>query len=196
MSSPVAIAAYIALFAITGFLFLFANLVVGWLVRPRLPNVEKLEVYECGEPTIGSSFVQFDLRFYVVALLFIIFDVEVAFFFPWATVFGKATQLSAEPPAAHASELVATRLRELGISDAAAAKSMQAPGLQEAARDLALTSFADIGAFFGVLLVGFAYVWKRGDLDWVRVVARDRVQPLHRPPPPRAVEPSQSILSA
>ena len=196
MSSPVAIAAYIALFAITGFLFLFANLVVGWLVRPRLPNVEKLEVYECGEPTIGSSFVQFDLRFYVVALLFIIFDVEVAFFFPWAAVFGKATQLSAEPPAAHASELVATRLRELGISDAAAAKSMQAPGLQEAARDLALTSFADIGAFFGVLLVGFAYVWKRGDLDWVRVVARDRVQPLHRPPPPRAVEPSQSILSA
>src|SRR5215207_9774779 len=94
MSTPVAIAAYIALFAITGFLFLFANLVVGWLVRPRLPNQEKLEVYECGEPTIGSSFVQFDLRFYVVALLFIIFDVEVAFFFPWATVYGKATQLT------------------------------------------------------------------------------------------------------
>lgn len=196
MSTPVAIAAYIALFALTGFLFLFANLVIGWLVRPRLPNVEKLEVYECGEPTIGSSFVQFDLRFYVVALLFIIFDVEVAFFFPWAVVFGKATQLSAEPPAAQASALVATRLQELGVSDAARAKSMQSAGLQESARDLSLTSVADIGAFFGVLLVGFAYVWKRGDLDWVRVVARDRVQPLHRPPPPRAVEPSQSILSA
>jgi NADH-quinone oxidoreductase subunit A len=196
MSSPVAIAAYIALFALTGFLFLFANLVVGWLVRPRLPNVEKLEVYECGEPTIGSSFVQFDLRFYVVALLFIIFDVEVAFFFPWAVVFGKATQLSADPPAAQASELVVTRLEEIGFSDAAAAKSMQTGELQQSARDLALTSFADIAAFFGVLLVGFAYVWKRGDLDWVRVVARDRVQPLHRPPPPRALEPSQSILSA
>src|SRR5690349_24741196 len=100
MSAPVTIAAYIALFALTGFLFLFANLVLGWLVRPRLPNVEKLEVYECGEPTIGSSFVQFDLRFYVVALLFIIFDVEVAFFFPWATVFGKATELSADSPSA------------------------------------------------------------------------------------------------
>src|SRR3954470_6939571 len=196
MGSPTAIAAYIALFALTGFLFLFANLVVGWLVRPRLPNVEKLEVYECGEPTIGSSFVQFDLRFYVVALLFIIFDVEVAFFFPWAVVFGKATQLAAEPPAVHASALVATRLQELGINDAAAAKSMQSGELQKSARDLALTSFADIGAFFGVLLVGFAYVWKRGDLDWVRVVARDRAQPLHRPPPPRALEPSHSILSA
>ena len=63
---------------------------LGKFCRPRAPNSEKLEVYECGEPTIGSSFVQFDLRFYVVALLFIIFDVEVAFFFPWATVFGKS----------------------------------------------------------------------------------------------------------
>src|SRR6187431_1345726 len=100
MISPTAIVAYLALFASVGFLFLFVNLVVGRLVRPQLPNTEKLEVYECGEPTIGSSFVQFDLRFYVVALLFIIFDVEVAFFFPWAAVFGKATQLSAAAPVA------------------------------------------------------------------------------------------------
>src|SRR5207253_1074651 len=96
MAIPIAIAAYVALFALTGFLFLFVNLLVGWLVRPRLPNPEKLEVYECGEPSIGSSFVQFDLRFYVVALLFIIFDVEVAFFFPWAAAFGKSTNLMNE----------------------------------------------------------------------------------------------------
>src|ERR1700750_602734 len=93
MAAPIEIAAYVALFALVGFVFLFSNLVLGWLVRPRLPNVQKLEIYECGEPTIGSSFVQFDLRFYVVALLFIIFDVEVAFFFPWAAVFGKSTNL-------------------------------------------------------------------------------------------------------
>src|SRR5579862_5122245 len=93
MTTPLAIAAYLALFAAAGFAFLFVNLVLGYFVRPRSPNAEKLEVYECGEPTIGSSFVQFDLRFYVVALLFIIFDVEVAFFFPWANVFGKTTQL-------------------------------------------------------------------------------------------------------
>src|SRR6476619_7492274 len=156
IGSSFGIVAYMAIFAATGIAFLFANLVVGWFLRPYDPHPEKLEIYECGEPTIGSSFVQFDLRFYVVALLFIIFDVEVAFFFPWAVVFGKATQLSAEPPAAHASDLVATRLRELGVNDAAAAKSMQSGNLQESARDLALTSFADIAAFFGVLLVGFA----------------------------------------
>src|SRR5436190_10205775 len=196
IASSFGVVVYLALFALTGIAFLFVNLLVGMLLRPHDPHAEKLEIYECGEPTIGSSFVQFDLRFYVVALLFIIFDVEVAFFFPWAAVFGKATQLSAEPSAAHASTSVATRLQELGVDDASAAKSMQSGELQQSARDLALTSFADIGAFFGVLLVGFAYVWKRGDLDWVRVVARDRVQPLHRPPPPRVLEPSQSILSA
>ena len=93
MTTPTMIAGYLALFVAFGFAFLFVNLLVGKFLRPKVPNPEKLEVYECGEPTIGSSFVQFDIRFYVVALLFIIFDVEVAFFFPWATVFGKANQL-------------------------------------------------------------------------------------------------------
>src|SRR5687767_13946714 len=122
MATPTAIVAYLALFAGAAVLFLFVNLLVGRLLRPRLPNREKQEVYECGEPTIGSSFVQFDLRFYVVALLFIIFDVEVAFFFPWAAVFGKITQLAAEPPAAVSTAdggilynvTAQTRLRELG----------------------------------------------------------------------------------
>src|SRR5436190_10296419 len=91
IASSFGIVAYLALFALTGIAFLFVNLLVGMLLRPHDPHPEKIEIYECGEPTIGSSFVQFDLRFYVVALLFIIFDVEVAFFFPWAATFGKAT---------------------------------------------------------------------------------------------------------
>jgi NADH-quinone oxidoreductase subunit A len=224
MATPLAIVAYLALFAATGFAFLFVNLLVGWLLRPHSPNVEKLEVYECGEPTIGSSFVQFDLRFYVVALLFIIFDVEVAFFFPWATVFGKATQLTSENMPVLASDVdaagsssqfspaAAARLRELGITDLAmpmlsddVASKLGITGneatrnraaIRATARSLALMSFADIATFFAVLLVGFAYVWKRGDLDWVRAMARPAVQPVHRTPPVQALEPSQSILSA
>ena len=210
MATPTAIVAYLALFTAVGFLFLFVNLVVGRLVRPALPNEEKLEVYECGEPTIGSSFVQFDLRFYVVALLFIIFDVEIAFFFPWATVFGKATQLAADgapvmaaelDPAAPADQLsraAAARLYELGVTESAGAAATIESGanLRQTARKLALTSLADIVVFFGVLMVGFAYVWKRGDLDWVRAVSRPEMQPSHRGPPTRALEPSASILSA
>ena len=70
------------LFTIMAVLFLAVPLILGHFLRPKLPTPDKDAIYECGEPTIGTSYVQFDLRFYVVALLFIIFDVEVTFFFP------------------------------------------------------------------------------------------------------------------
>jgi NADH-quinone oxidoreductase subunit A len=200
MATPAAIVAYLVLFAGAAVVFLFVNLVIGRLVRPRLPNTEKLEVYECGEPTIGSSFVQFDLRFYVVALLFIIFDVEVAFFFPWATVYGKATQLASwpDPPAATAALDPGERLGELGLTQVEAGS---AESLREAGRQLALTSLADIGVFFAVLMVGFAYVWRRGDLDWVRAVRTNEGDVVHRPPLKLEIDPAASrggasILSA
>jgi len=185
MMHPVLIAGYVALFVFVGAAFLFVNLLVGWLVRPRLPNTEKLEVYECGEPTIGSSFVQFDLRFYVVALLFIIFDVEVALFFPWATVFGKATQL-ADPSLATVqadgqslTPAAAGLMRELGLENPVLpvfpdAVMEPAAAVSHAGTLLARTAAVDMAAFFAVLLVGFAYVWFRGDLDWVRAVSSQR----------------------
>src|SRR5258706_15474695 len=87
---------FLLVFVVVGVVFLFFHLFMGSLIRPSVPDAEKLTIYECGEPTVGSAWIQFDLRFYVVALLFVIFDVEVAFFFPWATVFGKANQLADE----------------------------------------------------------------------------------------------------
>ena len=178
---PVLIAGYVALFVALGIAFLGVNLLVGWLVRPRIPNAEKLEVYECGEPAIGSSFVQFDLRFYVVALLFIIFDVEVALFFPWATVFGKATQMadpalvSVQADGATPSAAASGLMQELGVRSPElpvfpGASVAAADAVPTAGRMLARTAAADMAAFFAVLLVGFAYVWFRGDLDWVRAV--------------------------
>jgi NADH-quinone oxidoreductase subunit A len=174
---PTLIAGFVALFVAVGGAFLAVNLLVGWLVRPRAPNAEKLEVYECGEPTIGSSFVQFDLRFYVVALLFIIFDVEVALFFPWATVFGKATHLTdptlvAATADGAASPAAAGVLRELGLREPAQATAQWS--LARAGSLLARTALVDMAAFFAVLLAGFAYVWYRGDLDWVRAVSAER----------------------
>jgi len=179
---PVLIAGYVALFVALGAAFLCVNLLVGWLVRPRMPNSEKLEVYECGEPTIGSSFVQFDLRFYVVALLFIIFDVEVALFFPWATVFGKAVQMADPALATVQSDgrtltpAAAGIMRELGIENPAVPLFTGAAGsaseaVTHAGTLLARTAAVDMAAFFAVLLTGFAYVWYRGDLDWVRAVS-------------------------
>ncbi len=77
----------ILLFAAAGFGIVFAGLLIGKIVRPALPHPEKLAAYECGEPAIGGSWVQFDLRFYTVALVFIVFDVEMALLWPWAVVF-------------------------------------------------------------------------------------------------------------
>ncbi len=201
MATPTAIVAYLALFAAIAALFLFVNLLVGRFLRPDLPNEEKQEVYECGEPVIGSSFVQFDLRFYVVALLFIIFDVEVAFFFPWATVFGKSTQLTAPAVVAESAEgglttAASLKLNELGVSDLGA---IDIAKLEDTASTLAITSFADICVFFAVLLVGFAYVWKRGDLDWVRAVASQRGEVVERARSSGSdlpARPAGSILSA
>ena len=191
--SSLGIVAYLALFAAVGILFLFVNLLLGRFLRASNPQPEKLEVYECGEPTIGSSFVQFDLRFYVVALLFIIFDVEVAFFFPWATVFGKSMHLAderlvvveAEPP--QLTRQAKLLYRELGVVNPVAPTEIPASlagRLEDGAdssqiikagfRQLAWLTILDLGLFFAVLMVGFAYVWKRGDLDWVRAVSRDR----------------------
>lgn len=77
----------ILLFILAGFVIGFGGLTVGRLVRPTAPHPEKGEAYECGEPAIGDSWIQFDLRFYTVALVFIVFDVEVALLWPWAVVF-------------------------------------------------------------------------------------------------------------
>jgi len=182
--SPTSIVAYLVLFAGTGFAFVLASLCLGWLLRPRAPGPEKLATYECGEQTVGSSYLQFDLRFYVVALVFIVFDVEVAFFFPWAVVFGKATHLMAEraPVVAQAAEpgqrldaglspSVASQLQQFGVSrpqePVSAAGAIR---VAQTARSLARFAMADMAVFFVVLLVGFAYVWNRGDLNWVRAI--------------------------
>ena len=77
----------ILLFVLAGFVIAFGGLTAGRFVRPTMPHPEKEVAYECGEPAIGDSWVQFDLRFYTVALVFIVFDVEVALLWPWAVVF-------------------------------------------------------------------------------------------------------------
>lgn len=236
---------YLVVFLAIGVFFLFIHLLIGKCVRPYRPDAEKLTIYECGEPTVGSAWIQFDLRYYVVALLFVVFDVEVAFFFPWAIVFGKANELasmakvtgdtSAERKAAIdqrratlTKELVpahlnlvyleanqepakkngaqsaaakngkATKAEKKGAGqpmqfDAAqkmaeakaaaekAAKGAPPPDVQpiepETAQTWAWIAFFDILVFFGVLMVGFAYLWKRGDIDWVRSTAAETESP-------------------
>jgi NADH-quinone oxidoreductase subunit A len=134
----------VSVFIALGAGFVLVNLIAGWFARPSLPNPEKLTVYECGEPTIGTSWVQFDLRFYIVALVYLIFDVEVALFYPWAVAYGSAPHLA----------------EQIGMTT----------------RALRAVAIVDMLFFFGVLLVGFAYLWRFGYLDWVRSAATTSIK--------------------
>ena len=73
--------------AILGIIMVAVPLIVQSLVAPSKKSKEKVETYECGEESEGSAWLQFNIRFYVIALIFLIFDVEVVFLFPWAVVF-------------------------------------------------------------------------------------------------------------
>jgi len=106
--------------------FLAFNLVFWKVIRPSRYSEEKLTTYECGESPTGSAWIQFNIRFYVFALIFVIFDVEAVFLFPWAVVF--------------------KRLGPLALAE----------GL----------------VFIFILAVALAYVWRKGDLEWVRTEDR------------------------
>jgi len=109
-------------FVLGGTGFVLMTLIAGKLIRPHLPTQLKGEIYECGEPTVGPGWVQFDLRFYVVALLFVIFDVETALLYPWSRVFLESAK----------------------------------------------AAFVDLAFFLGLLVLGYAFLWRHGYLDWVR----------------------------
>lgn len=79
----------ILLFIIAGVVFILVTLLLSKLVRPDRPNAEKLSTYESGEEPVSSAYTQFNIRFYVVALVFLLFEVEIVFLFPWSTVFAS-----------------------------------------------------------------------------------------------------------
>ena len=117
--------------------FLVVNLLAWKVLRPSRFSEEKLTTYECGENPQGSAWVQFNIRFYVFALIFIVFDVEAVFLLPWAVVF-----------------------RELSV----------APG-----GGVSWLPFIEGLVFITILVVGLAYVWRKGDLEWVRAEDRGSV---------------------
>lgn len=132
------------LYLIGGALFVVLGLFASSLLRPDRPNPEKLSTYECGEDPIGNSRIQLNNRFYVAALIFLVFDVEVIFLFPWATVFADAA-LIAEAPA------------------------------------WGILALLEMVVFVGILLFGLAYVWVKGDLDWIRPQPQKPVNPTRIP---------------
>lgn len=80
----------VLVFGSVGVLFVLVNMLVGSIIRPKRQTDRGLEIYECGEPTIGEAWIRFDIRYYTVALIYVIFAVEITFLFPWAMVLTEA----------------------------------------------------------------------------------------------------------
>lgn len=118
------------LFAVGGLVAIIGPLVISRLVRPNRPNEEKLTTYECGEDPTGTAWGKFNIRFYVVALIFVLFETELLFLFPWAIVFGN-------------ENLNASTGGNWGI-----------------------LAMVEMGLFILILVVGLAYVWGKGYLEW------------------------------
>ncbi len=106
--------------------FVLITLVVSWALRPKMLHAAKQTPYECGEEVEGSPWIQFNVRFYLIALFFIVFDVEIIFMLPWAVVFNDMLQL------------------------------------------LGSFAFWEMAIFVAILVAGLAYVWGKGDLEWVK----------------------------
>ena len=121
--------ASVAAFFLVAIGFILGSLLAGKLIRPNNLYPEKLETYECGEAPTTQAWFNFNPRFYVVALVFLIFDVEIAFLYPVAAVFKRWV------------------VQGLGVA-----------------------ALVEILGFVGVLLLGLVYVWKKGDLEWVRTL--------------------------
>ena len=79
----------VLLFLVVGIIFILGGLITSWLIRPNRPNPEKLSTYESGEEALGNAWGQFNIRFYIIALIFLLFEVEIVLLFPWATVFAN-----------------------------------------------------------------------------------------------------------
>ena len=110
----------VLLFIVVGIAVGIIPQVLGYVLGPNRPDAEKNSPYECGFEAFEDARMKFDVRYYLVAILFILFDLEIAFLIPWATT-----------------------LNEIG-----------------------LTGFLAGVVFLAILVVGFAYEWKKGALDW------------------------------
>jgi NADH-quinone oxidoreductase subunit A len=121
----------VLVFAIVAIVFALGGITASRLVGPKIPSEDKSSIYECGERPIGVAWFNFNPRFYLVALVFVIFEVDIALTFPVVAVFRKWTETSPT---------------------------------------LAWVAFFELLLFIAILVVGLAWVWAKGDLEWVKTL--------------------------
>jgi NADH-quinone oxidoreductase subunit A len=121
----------ILVFMLLGIVFILAGIAINAFLQKRKPNAIKNSTYECGELTEGPSRIPFNMRFYIIAIVFLLFDVELIFLFPWSTIFADKNLLATVP-------------------------------------NWAWFNMIEMSIFIFILLLGLVYVWRKGDLEWIR----------------------------
>lgn len=121
----------ILVFMILGISFILLGYAANAIIKKPVPNAIKNDTYECGEISESPSRIPFNMRFYIIAIIFLLFDVELVFLFPWSTIFADA-------------ELIKT-IPQWGVFN-----------------------LIEMFVFIALLLLGLAYVWVKGDLEWLR----------------------------
>ena len=123
--------ASVLVFVVVAVGFVLGSLLLGKLVRPNHMSADKRSTYECGEAPIGQAWFNFNPRFYIITLIFIVFDVEIAFIYPVAVVLRRWV-----------------------------------------AHGWGWYALAEIAVFVAILGLGLAYVWAKGDLEWIRTIRK------------------------
>jgi NADH-quinone oxidoreductase subunit A len=152
---------YLAFLFLLVFVAFNAVVLIGLshLLAPRKPTVLKDAPYESGMPPLGSAHERFSVKFYLVAMLFILFDIETVFLIPWGTIyFGRGSGATAGGIAGSAGAA--------GAAGAAAAGAAGVPGALAAAGPSMGFLLVEMLVFMLILAVGYVYVWKRGALEW------------------------------
>jgi NADH-quinone oxidoreductase subunit A len=121
----------ILVFMILGMSFILLGYAANAIIKKPVPNPIKNDTYECGEVSESPSRIPFNMRFYIIAIIFLLFDVELVFLFPWSTIFADAEILKTIP-------------------------------------QWGLFNLIEMFVFIALLLLGLAYVWVKGDLEWLR----------------------------
>ena len=143
---------YVLTFAIGAVCFGFIGIAAAWAIRPTDPYPVKKSTYECAEQPFGIAWIRFNIRYYYFAILFLLFDVEIIFFFPWAVVFKamKPEYVTVHTPAA----ILAANP---GAFDSFGAWKAQ---------NFGFAIFGEMIFFILMLVIGWVFAWRKGFLKW------------------------------
>jgi NADH-quinone oxidoreductase subunit A len=153
----------IFLFVLVGIMTAVGMLVASAVLGPKRVTAVKQMPYESGMDPIGDARQRFDVRYYLVAIVFLLFDVELLFLYPWAVAQWSRSVPASSPPLAAPAAAAAEADANAATAPAAPVPALAVAGIPEEFRGLV---FWEILVFIAILAAAFAYAWRKGVFEW------------------------------